>query len=142
VWTGSRTTSGTIYKEGVGYQDAANIVDSSGTIQFRLRTKKLYMQGIASEAIVRRVFVHKAAAGTGNYSTALTNFYDGVGSRETTRNISAVELGATSNDFSIGGQVFDVRVTFDTATYMPPINNITIQVDDASELEKTNRNTA
>lgn len=141
VWTGSRAADGFVYKEDVGYSDAANLYDSSGTVPFRLRTGRFYADGINSQCTVGRGFISKADTGGGNYSVTLSSWNEGdVGEpTPTTRSIDAAVLGATSDDFNRNAQSHDVRVVRDDASYMPPINNITLMVKDVGEFVKTNR---
>src|SRR6267142_2352221 len=141
VWTGSRAADGKVYQEDSGYSDAALLVDSSGTINFRLRTPRIYLDGINSQGKVSRIFISKAGTSTGTYATTLNSWHEGAGSQPvaTTQIIDATITGATSNDFNRAGQSFDVRIIRDDAVYMPPINNITLKVEDIGEYVKVNR---
>jgi len=139
VWTGSRLADGKAYIEDTGYVDAANLVDSSGTVNFRIRTPRFYADGINSQATARRIFVSTSTTGTGTFNTTLNAWYEGDQIVNPTRPINATLQGTQSNDFDRSGQSFDVRITRDDAVAMPPINNITVVMKDVGELVKTNR---
>lgn len=143
VFTGSRmaATYGKAYVEDNGTIDNANLVDSSGTVNFRARTGRLYVDGINSQAMVTRLFLSKSSDGTGSYTTTLNTWSEGDVSQPvaTTHTIDAVLQGASSEDFGRGGQSFDVRIVRDDAAAMPPINNVTLVVEDVGKFVKTNR---
>jgi len=141
VWTGSRAADGFVYRDGEGFSDAAHLVDSSGTINFRLRTIRFYADGINSQCRVGRVFLSKPSVGSGTYAVTLSSWNEGDTNEPhaTTRQIDATVLGATSDDFNRGAQSHDVRIVRDDAVEMPPINNLTIMLKDVGEYVKTNR---
>lgn len=141
VWTGSRSATGFVYREDEGFEDAADLVDASGTVRFRARTGRFYADGINSQCTIGRVFVSKAAVSTGDYAVTLSSWNEGdVGEpKQTTRQINAAVLGATSDNFNRGAQSHDIRIVRDDALYMPPINNITLMLKDVGEYVKTNR---
>jgi hypothetical protein len=141
VWTGSRAADGKVYREDVGYSDAALLVDSSGTVRFRLRTPRIYSKGVASQMEIGRIFVSKSEVGTGTYTTTLNTWSEGDTSQPhaITHQIDATTIGSTSDDYGRWGQGVDVRIVRDDAVFMPPINNITLAVTDVGEYVKTNR---
>jgi hypothetical protein len=141
VYTGSRKADGFVYREGVGTNDAANLVDTSGTINFRLRIGQFYPteEGIGGEARLERVYIHKAGTGSGNYATTVTAHREETGTVSTpVENIAATTTGSTSVGFNRSGKSFDVKITRDDTLAMPPINNITVDIRDSGRFEKTN----
>ena len=141
VYTGSRKATGLVYQDYTGTSDAANLVDSSGTVNWRLRTGQFYPsdEGIGGEARLERVYVHKASAGSGSYTTTVTAHREETGSvAAPTKDISATTIGSTSASFNRGGKSFDVRLVRDDTLAMPAVNNITVDVRDPSGFEKTN----
>lgn len=141
VWTGSRAGDGKVYQEDSGYSDAAQLVDSAGTVNFRMRTPRLYANGINSQATIGRIFVSKRGTSTGTYGVVLNTWNEGDVNQPvaTSHPIDATVTGATSDDFTRAGQSFDMRVTRDDAVFMPPINNITLVPTSVGEYAKTNR---
>lgn len=139
VWTGDRRANGAVYQEDVGYTDVAQLVDSSGTINFNLRTGALYADGINSQARAGRIFLSKHGTSTGNYSVTCNWHREGAQDGTTLHNISALIGGATSNDFDRGFQSVDVSIARNDTLFMPPINNLTIAIKDVGEFVKTNR---
>src|SRR6185503_9591830 len=78
VWTGSRAADGFCYQEDNGYSDAALLVDSSGTVNFRLRTPRIYAGGdINTQSTITRIYMSKSAVGTGTYSVTLNAWNEG-----------------------------------------------------------------
>lgn len=141
VYTGSRKADGLVYHDYTGTSDAANLVDASGTVNFRLRTGQFYptVEGIGGEARLERVYIHKASAGSGNYTTAVTSHHGETGSSAApTKDISATTTGSSSKSFNRNGRSFDVKLTRDDTLAMPAINNITVDIRDPSIREKTN----
>jgi hypothetical protein len=133
VYTGTKAATGIVYLEDSGTEDAADLIDSSGTVNWRLRTKRVHPAGTGGDSRVARGYVHKHTAGSGNYAATLTAWDEDDGSTPQSRNISATQAGTTSEAFSHRGEGFDLRLTFDGTTAMPAVNQITIIVEDADE---------
>jgi hypothetical protein len=140
MYTGHKNGESTLYYEN-GTDDAANLVDASGTINFKLRTAKMYPASIGREVTLRRTYISKKSAGTGNYSTTHTAHREESGSTSTTYDISATTAGLTSREFNASGQGHDIRIQRNDDDAMPAINNVTVELTDISGFEKTTRNT-
>jgi hypothetical protein len=130
IYAASKTTSGAVYREESGTEDAADLVDASGTVNCRLRIGRTYPGGIGGSGRFPNVWVHKASAGTGSYTTTMTAWKENVGSTSRTKSVSATTQGATSKDFNLSGMGFDVRIVRDDTAAMPAINNITVELQD------------
>jgi hypothetical protein len=138
VWTGSEAATGTVYIEGQGTSDAANLTDGSGTIPFRLRTRRSYPIGLDGQGRADRVIVHQGAATAQDYTVALTAYQEH--GKVTTYDNLAIQgdaggvgsMGVNANFVS-----FDVRVVADGAVGMAPINTISLRVDDEALAQKT-----
>lgn len=137
VYTGSRTTSGTVYREDDGTEDTADLVDAGGTVNFKLRTGRIYPAGINGETTAKRVRVHKQSAGTGTYSVTVTAQRETTGTVAKTVTVDATAADSTSMGLSLNGTGFDVRVQRNDTAAMPAINTVALDVDDVSALEKT-----
>lgn len=137
VYTGSRTTSGSVYLEDSGYEDAADLVDAAGTVNFKMRTGRIYPVGINGETTAKRVFIHKQSTGTGTFTTAVTAQRESTGTTAINVNVDAVAADSTSQGLNLNGTGFDIRVQRNDTSAMPPINVLALDVDDASALEKT-----
>jgi len=138
VYTGNKNAESTIYLE-TGTVDNANLVDATGTVNFRLKTAKLYSAGIGNETTVDRIYIHKASAGTGDYTVTVTPYRDEeqAGVQSQTQPISATVTGISSLSYNVAGAAHEVRVVRDDILAMPAINNVTVEVKNIGESEKT-----
>jgi len=139
-YTGNKNAVSTVYFEN-GTSDAANLVDASSTVNFKMRTGKMYTAGIGNEATLRRTYISKRTAGTGNYSVTHTAHREEAGENSVTLDVSATTAGLTSREFNASGQAHDIRVQRNDALAMPPVNNVTVEITDISAFEKTTVNT-
>ena len=139
LYAGSKTASGVVYQEESGTEDAADLVDASGTVNFRMGMARIYPDGIGGSGRYPSVWIHKASAGTGSYTTTLTAWKENVGSTSASHSISATTQGATSKDFNLSGMGFDVRIVRDDTAAMPAINNVTVQITDLTDFLPTPR---
>lgn len=137
VYTGSRTTSGSVYREDSGTEDAADLVDSSGTVNFKMRVGRIYPAGMDGETTAKRVFIHKDSAGSGTYTVTVTAQRESTGTVATSTTVNATAQDSQSTSLMLNGTGFDVRVQRNDTASMPAINTIALLVDDASALEKT-----
>lgn len=143
VYAGSQAADGFVYLEDDGTSDAALLVDAVGTVNFRLRTAKLYPVGMDGEARGDRLHIHKAAenaaAGNADYQVTFYAHREESGVMAYQTQIKAETAGLSSVGLNSGFRGFDVRITHDGITAMPPINNITLRYEDAEKFGKTTR---
>lgn len=144
IYTGDARANGTVYQEDVAFSDEALLVDSSGTINFRLRTSKVYPVGLDGEARADRLHIHKSSDNTDaanpDYTVTFTAHREEDGAFTTPiQGIKAQTAGLSSMGLNTGFRGFDVRITYDGTTAMPPINNITLRYKDTEEFSKTTR---
>lgn len=137
TWTVSRKQDGFLYKEGVGTSDAANLVDGSGTINYRLTTPRIYPAGDDGQVTLRRIYLHKKTAGTGTYSVKVTTFLEEEGGEALTSTIDATVAGNTSMDLNAACKAFEIRIVRDDAAAMPEINKLTVTWDDETKFIKS-----
>lgn len=133
VYTGSKAATGIVYLENSGVEDAADLIDASGTIYFRARTRRVHPAGTGGDSRIGRAYIHKKSAGSGTYACALTAWDEADGETAQNRTISATQAGTTSEGFSHRGEGFDLRIVRDDALAMPAINQVTLIVEDADE---------
>lgn len=79
VWTGDQTAAH-VWLEGTGVIDNKQLVDSSGTIQKRFRTKDFYFAGLNGEFEIPHIMVtHDAVTASGSGTAYLECGYDEAG---------------------------------------------------------------
>lgn len=140
VWTISRSTAGTVWTEAQGHSDAANLIDSNGTIQFRARTRKEYVgEGPGTEARATRVHIYAQGGGTGTYDSTITLYKDESDGSSEYRQLDATPTGYTSEALNSGCRAVDVRIVRDDAVAMPGIYDISVEIEDVKPYIKTVR---
>jgi hypothetical protein len=137
-WTGSSAGDGIVYLEDQGTVDNAHLIDGSGTINFRLRTPRIYPYGQENQGVADRVYIHSAASSTQDYTAAFTAYKEN-GQSYTKQNItiSAAGAGLQSHDVNMEVISCDVRITADGTTGMAPINNVLVKMRDVAPGQKT-----
>jgi hypothetical protein len=138
TWTGSKAATGTVYTEGQGTSDAANLTDGSGTIPFRLRTRKNYPLGLDGQGRADRLFINKATGTAQDYTVTL-NAHQENGQDTAYGNLTI--KGDASGNSSIGLNAnlvsFDVEVVADGISGMAPINSINLRLEEPALSQKT-----
>lgn len=140
VWSISRSTAGTVWTEAQGTSDSANLVDGSGTINFRMRTRKMYVgEGPGTEARADRLHIYAAGGGTGNFDTYVSLHKDESGTQITRPQVDASPTGYTSLALNAGCRAIDVRIVRDDALPMPGIYDVAVEIEDMTPHAKTKR---
>lgn len=130
-WTAGNVATGFVWTENSGLVDNAQLIDTDGTIQFRLRTNRVYPGGLDSESRADRVFIHKqTSTSEQEYDVTFTGYRENGLSTAYPGGVDGTGSGLSSRALNVSHISFDVRVTADGNTGMAPINNITVRLED------------
>src|SRR2546428_2801318 len=142
VWAGHKTAS-SIWIEGTGTSDGANLVDGSGTINKRWKTKNFYPFGQGAEADIVNVFTQQSeTTASGSYTlTGLGRLDDERISTTVTGTIDQSLVGSQPHpDLHQRSQMFNVRGAKDDGGAWQELNYLILVVDKAGKLNPTKSN--
>jgi hypothetical protein len=133
----NNTATGSVWLEGTGTADDANLTDSSSTINKRWKTKDFYMGGVNGEFEISRVFTHQSqttASGSGTLTASYRIDYDANDYTATSTFDQSKKNAQPHFDLQNRAQAFSLRGVKDDGGTWQELNYIVLVTKGASKL--------